>query len=117
VRAIPAAYYRFALSCDGMARAERASVRSGTPLETPIPSGDVPLGAPAQVRFGVWAVGSELRFFLNGRYQFSVSDKSYASGAIGVFARSAGDTPTAITFSDFVVYDVNYVPSTKTPHP
>ncbi len=117
VRASPAAYYRFALSCDGTARAERASVRSRTPLQNPIPSGDVPLGAPGEVRIGVWAVGTELRFFLNGRYQFSVSDKNYASGAIGVFARSAADTPVTITFSDFVVYDVTYLPPTRTPKP
>lgn len=117
VRAIPAAYYRFALSCDSTARAERISVGTRSPLQVPAPSGDAPPGAPGEVRIGVWAVGSEMRFFLNGRYQFSVSDKNYASGAIGVFARSAGDTPVTITFSDLVIYDVVYSPPTKTPKP
>jgi hypothetical protein len=117
VRAIPAAAYRFALACDGTARVDRASVRSRTPLQAPVPSGDVPPGAPGEVRLGVWAVGTELRFFLNGRYQFSVNDKSYASGAIGVFAHSTGDTPVTVTFSDLVVYDVSYSPPTRTPSP
>ena len=66
---------------------------------------------------GVWAVGSDLRFFLNGRYQFSVNDKNYLSGTIGVFAHSVADTPIAVTFSDLMVYDVSYSPPTKTPRP
>lgn len=117
VRAVPAAAYRFALSCNGMERADRAGVNSTLPLQPPIPSGDVPLGAPGEVRMGVWAVGSELRFFLNGRYQFSVNDKSYASGTVGVFARPDGDTPVTVTFSDFTVYTVHYVFPTRTPKP
>jgi len=117
VRAIPVAYYRFALSCDGKARVERVSVETREPLQSPMPSGDVPPGAPGEVRIGVWAVGSEMRFFLNGRYQFSVNDKNYSSGAIGVFAQAAGNTPVTVTFSDLVVYDVTYSPPTKTPKP
>jgi hypothetical protein len=115
VRAIPAAAYRFALSCDGLARVERASVRTRILLQPPVLSGDVPPGAPGEVRLGIWAVGTDLRFFLNGRYQFSVTDKSYPSGTIGVFAYSQGDTPVTVTFSDLVVYDVSYLPSKKTP--
>lgn len=117
VRAIPVAYYRFALTCNGSERVDRVSVRSRTPLQPPLASGDVPTGAPGEVRLGVWAAGAELRFFLNGRYQFSVTDKNYLSGGIGVFAHSAGDTPVTVTFSDLVVYDVAYSPPTKTPKP
>ena len=117
LRAIPAASYRFALSCSGTERLDRAGVNSTVSLQSAVASGDVPLGAPGEVRIGVWAVGSELRFFLNGRYQFSVNDKSYASGTIGLFARTGGDTPVTVTFSDFVVYDVNYTFPTRTPKP
>lgn len=111
------AAYRFALSCDGSARVERFSIGQAHPLQPPVLSGDVPPGAPGQVRLGVWAVGPELRFFLNGRYQFTVTDKSYASGGIGVFAQSAGDTPVTVTFSDLVVSAVTYIPPTRTPLP
>ena len=111
------ASYHFALSCDGTARVERISVGTREPLQSPMPSGDVPPGAPGEVRIGVWAAGSEMRFFLNGRYQFSVNDKNYLSGALGVFARAAGNTPVTVTFSDLVVYDVTYSPPTKTPSP
>jgi hypothetical protein len=58
-----------------------------------------------------------MRFFLNGRYQFSVSDRNYLSGTLGVFARSLGDTPVTVTFSDLVVSEVTYIPATRTPLP
>ncbi len=117
IRAIPVAYYRFALSCDGMVRLERVSIGKRELLQPQVRSGDVPPGAPGEVRLGVWAAGPEMRFFLNGRYQFSVSDKSYLSGTLGVFARSTGETPVTVTFSDLVVSEVRYIPSTRTPQP
>ncbi len=113
VRANAVAYYRFALVCNGTERAERFSTRTRVLLQPVMPSGDVPPGSPGEVRIGIWAYGPNLRFFLNGRYQFSVNDKSYASGTIGVFAHSAGDTPVTVTFSNLVVYDLTYQPPPK----
>ncbi len=113
VRANAVAYYRFALICNGTERAERASSRSRALLQPAIPSGDVPPGSPGEVRIGLWVDGPEMRFFLNGRYQFSVTDKSYASGTIGVFAHSMGDTPVTVTFSDLVVYDLQAQPASS----
>jgi len=117
VRASAAAYYRLALICNGTLRLDRVTSHSHQILQPAIPSGDVPNGAPGEVRMGVWAVGSDLRFFLNGHYQFSVNDKNYPSGTLGVFAHSLADTPVAITFSDLTIYDVNYQAPTKTPTP
>jgi len=34
-----------------------------------------------------------------------------------VFARSEGEMPMSVTFSDLKVYDVDYVPPTRTPNP
>jgi len=117
VRASAIAYYRLVLMCNGTLRLDRVSTNSHELLQPAIPSGDVPTGAPGEVRMGVWAVGTDLRFFLNGRYQFGVNDKNYPSGTIGVFTHSVADTPVAVTFSDLTVYDVNYSPPTKTPRP
>jgi len=111
------AYYRYVILCNGTVRVDRFSVKTPHLLSSPIPSADVPPGAPGEVRLGVWAVGSEFHFFLNDHYQFSVSDKNYSAGAIGVFARSTGETPVTVTFSDLKIYDVTYLPPTITPHP
>lgn len=111
------AYYRFVLACNGTSSADRISVGSPRVLQPPTPSGDVPVGAPGTVRLGVWARGSEFHFFVNGRYQFTTSDKSYSAGGIGVFARAGGDTPVTVTFSDLAVYDVSSNVPAETPTP
>ena len=117
LRAVGSSYYRFVLSCDGQVRVER--VKSGVKIviREPVPSGDAPPGAPGEVRIGIWAVGSEMRLFLNGRFQFTAMEKTFPSGAFGVFARSAGETPVSVTFSDLTVYDVRYIAPTRTPGP
>lgn len=117
VRANTVAYYRFTLSCNGLVGAERDSGPKRQVLQTPISSGDVPQGAPSEVRIGVWAVGTEMRLFLNGHYQFSVSDANYSSGTLGVFVNSAGSNAAAVSFSDLSVQDVTYQPPTETPQP
>ena len=117
VRSVGSSFYRFVLSCNGFIHVER--IKNGTKLiiYEAVPSGDAPLGAPGEVRIGMWAVGSEMRLFLNGRFQFSIIEKTFPSGAFGVFARSMGDTPVTVTFSDLTVYDVDYVFPTRTPNP
>ncbi len=116
-------YYRFAVVCNGTVRAERVSVNQRSVLYPPGPSGDAPPGAPAEVRIGVWAVGREMRFFLNDHYQFTILDTNLAAGTLGIFARSSGSTPVTVSFSDLVVKTVSYIsptPSltpTRTPIP
>ena len=117
VRASAVTYYRFSLTCNGQAHAERISLQERHDLHEPVMSGDVPPGAPGEVRIGVWAAGSELRLFLNGRFQFSFTDKNISSGTVGVFASADGDTPVTVTFSDLRVRSVEYNPPTKTPAP
>lgn len=117
VRANAVTYYRFSLTCSGRAHAERISVRERHDLHEPIISGDVPPGAPGEVRIGVWAAGPELRLFLNGRFQFSITDLNLSSGTVGVFARAVGETPVTVTFSDLVINSVIYNPPVYTPTP
>jgi hypothetical protein len=117
VRANVVAYYRFSLSCNGTVSAERVSGQKRQILQSAVPSGDAPPGAPGEVRIGVWAVGTEMRLFLNGRYQFSVSDANYASGTMGVFVNAAGNTAATVSFSDLSVQDVINLPPTQAPSP
>jgi hypothetical protein len=115
VRGIGLNYYRFILSCNSQVSSERVNAGIKLSIQEAIPSGDAPRGAPGEVRIGVWAVGGDIRFFLNGRYQFSINDKSFPSGAFGVFVRSEGATPMSVTFSELTVYEVDYLPPTRTP--
>jgi len=117
IRSTGTSFYRFTLTCNSTVSAERYRSSVRLLMQEPTPSGDAPPGAPGEVRIGMWAVGSEMRFFLNGRFQFSISDPSSPIGSFGVFARGAGDTPVSVTFSDLTVYDVDYVPPTRTPIP
>lgn len=117
VRANAVAYYRFSLTCNGEVFMERISVGKRELLQSPLPSGDAPRGAPGEVRIGMWAVGSELRLFLNGRYQFGVSNTAYPSGTIGVFVNSAGDNPVVVSFSRLTIQEVDYSFPTATPKP
>jgi hypothetical protein len=116
VRGVGSSFYRFVLTCDGEVRAERISGGTRLPIYDPVPSGDV-ARPPGEVRIGVWAVGEEMRLFLNDRYQFSVRDPKFPIGAFGVFVRSNGDEPVSVTFSDFEVSEVDYILPTKTPLP
>jgi len=117
MRAIGNSFYRFVFSCDRMIHVERVKSSTRLIIYNPISSGDVPPGAPGEVKIGIWAVGSEMRLFLNGHYQFSVIEKTFPSGAFGVFAQAKGDSPVTITFSDLKVYDVSYLFPTQTPSP
>lgn len=117
VRANAASYYRFSLYCNGTASVERISRLERHVLHEPVSSGDVPPGAPGVVRIAIWAYGSELRFFLNDRYQFSIEDMNLSSGTVGAFALSNGNTPVTVIFSDLVVRAVEYKPPQETPMP
>ena len=105
-------HYRFAVSCDGQARLERSISGSRLPLLDWQPSGDAPIAAPAEVKLGVWTVGSEMRFFLNDRYQFTVRDPVLHAGSLGFFVYASGVTPITASFSDLSVFSVSYVSPT-----
>jgi len=67
----------------GRKRLER--VRGGVtyPLLGWLPAMTHPWEAPAQIKLGVWAVGREMRLFLNETYQFSLTDPVFSAGTSG----------------------------------
>ncbi|MBV6397269.1 MAG: hypothetical protein HFACDABA_02879 [Anaerolineales bacterium] len=109
VRAIPRAYYRFAVACNGEVRAERIAGNERLILHPPYHTGNA-RGAPSEIRMAVWVFKNEMRFFLNDIYQFSVSDNNLPSGSIGFFVRSAGPTPVTVAFADLALQKLNYSP-------
>jgi hypothetical protein len=102
----PSNFYRFSLSCDGRVRYDRVYAGTASSPQGWIPSASVPPGAPSSSRLALWAVGKEMRFFVNDQYQFTVSDPLLPSGAIGVFARSGGETAVTASFSNLIVHAI-----------
>lgn len=104
--ASPGDFYRFSLSCDGQVRLDRVVGGSASSPQPWTLSGSVPPGAPSSSRLAVWAVGREMRFFINDQYQFTVSDPLLPSGNLGVFARSGGEMDVTVSFTDLLVRDI-----------
>lgn len=115
LRAIPTMYYRFAINCNGEVRVDRVRPGERIMLQSPQPTNDVPHGGPSEIRIGVWAAGSEMRFFVNNHHQFTVIDGSFQTGTLGVFVHASDDSPITISFSDLIVWAVNYIPPASTP--
>jgi hypothetical protein len=99
-------YYRFSLSCNGQVRLDRISGGNASSPQPWVLSGSVPPGAPGSALIGVSAVGSQMRFFVNGQFQFSIQDPLLTSGGVGVFARSTEKMAVTVNYSDLVIYEV-----------
>lgn len=104
--ASPGDYYRFSLSCNGQVRLDRVIDGQASSPQPWMLSGAVPPGAPAISHLGISAAGSEMSFFINGEYQFSVHDPSLPSGSLGLFARSTNNKAVTVSFYDLRVYEV-----------
>jgi hypothetical protein len=96
-------FYRFSLSCDGRTRLDKSYQYTISSPQPWVMSGAIPPGAPSTSRLAVWAKGKEMRFYANGEYLFTVSDRSLASGNLGVFVRSAGEDDLTVSFSDLII--------------
>ena len=105
-------YYRFTVNCSGQLRLERVRDGVAYPLSAWLSSGDAPSGAPSQCKLGVWAVGREMRVFLNDQYQFSLLDPVFSTGTLGFFIFASGQNPVTVSFSDLSVYSVFYISPT-----
>jgi len=115
--------YRYLLNCSGKTRVEQVREYRTLPLLDWTISGDAPVGAPGLVKMGVWTAGTEMRFFLNGRYQFTLLDPLFKNGSLGVFVNSTSPDGMNISFSELTIHSIAYVSPTpsatpsKTPTP
>lgn len=99
-------YYRFLVNCKGDARAERIRNSQSWPMQDWTPAGVIP-GAPVVTHLHVWANGSEMQFFVNDVYIFTVKDPVFSSGQIGLFARSAGETALTVNYQNLVISEID----------
>ena len=99
----PIDYYRLMVNCNGQVRMERLKNGKVVLLQDWITSGQIFPGGMIRLRLGVWALKDEMRVFVNDVYHFTVRDPVWISGQVGVFARSAGETPLTVNFSHLVV--------------
>lgn len=106
--------YRYTLGCNGQVRVERLKGNIVSPLQNWLPSADAPMAAPAQVTMGVWASGVEMRFFLNGHYQFNVVDPVFRFGTLGLFSNSTSANGVNVSFRDLTVHEVAFLSPTPT---
>ena len=106
--------YRFLLNCKGETSADYISAGNITTLQKWVPSGDVPPGAPGLVKVSVWASRNEMRYYLNGHYQFGVLNAYRRSGSLGVTANALSPDGMNISFSDLTIRSVDYVSPTPT---
>ncbi|MBT3322505.1 MAG: hypothetical protein HN392_09505 [Anaerolineae bacterium] len=116
-RASSDAHYKYALACDGTLRLEyKKAYNRPRLLAGPFGSANAPLGSPGDVRLGVWMAGSEMRFYLNDRFQFAITDRLLSdAGTIGVFAQTAPENSAmTVTFSNLVLHSVGYTSPTPT---
>lgn len=99
-------FFRFGLNCRGEVRLDRLVGGDASSPQPPAMSGAVPPGAPSTSRLAVWASGKDIRFYVNGQYQFSVRDSRLLTGGIGVYARSASGEAVTVNFSQLSVYSI-----------
>lgn len=107
VRALDGDHYRLALSCDGRVKIDRFYNGGLSRQAGWLTSGAVPAVAPGTSRLAVWAAGSQMRFFVNDLYVFTLTDSLLYKGTIGVFVHTAGEGDVSVSFSNLEVWDVN----------
>ena len=95
--------YRYLANCQGELSLERVIYDKQAQLIPWTPARRLQPGAPAKNRLGIWAKQGILYFFVNDTYQFELPARQGLSGVMGVTARSAGDLPQTVIFSDLQV--------------
>ena len=100
-------FYRFGVSCNGQVRLERLKGGVGQVLHDWSISAQALPNSSGSYKLGVWAVGGELRLYIDDVLQFSASDASLSSGGLGLYARSMGETVVTVSFSSLAVYQAS----------
>jgi hypothetical protein len=98
--------YLFKLNCEGKARAEVLKNLKPAVLADWTASPAIAPGAPAENTLLVWAGGSQLHFFVNGRHLFSAVDQTFTNGTYGFYIYDRTSGGASVSFDDLVVRSV-----------
>ncbi|MEK6221995.1 MAG: hypothetical protein N2D54_07075 [Chloroflexota bacterium] len=100
-------YFRLGIDCNGHIGVDRMLKGIFYPI-LPKQIFAFSLGsAPVANRIGIWALGQELRFFLNDQFLFSITDNVFGAGTIGAYVRTGKNTPgISVSFSQLKVWNV-----------
>ena len=93
-------FYRWIITCEGKMRLER--LRDGVPAV--LQDWTAAVARPDADRLSIWLSGTEMKFYIDGIFQFGVHDPVFPTGSIGVFARSGGENALTVNFSDLQIY-------------
>ncbi len=100
-------FYRLAISCGGTVKVSRSSEGNLFSVIPSMPVNFHQTGPPGTVKIGFLANGTEIRFFINDQFLFSVQDIVLRSGTIGTFIHSQGGSTVSVNFSDFALWEID----------
>ncbi len=109
-------HYRFALTCEGLARVSRVIQEQEVVLIPPTETYAVFPGLRVENHLAIWASGTQFRFFINDLEVFSIQDKELDSGGFGLFVRSRHSQQTTVSFDDVALHEIQLTP-TATEYP
>jgi hypothetical protein len=66
--------------------------------------------APAENTLMVWAAQDQFHFYVNDKYLFSVSDKTFADGTLGFYIYDRTNGGESVSFSNLTVKAVKVSP-------
>jgi hypothetical protein len=98
------------MTCTGQLRLERLINGNASVVQDWTPAVGLTATIANSYRLGVWASGSDLRFYVNDVFQFNHKEGTLPSGGIGVYARSMKDNIVTINFSNLQIWQAGAAP-------
>ena len=90
-------------NCLGQTQFLRSSGGKLSPLSDWAANGKIRPGAPQKFTVGLRVDGESVELYLNGVFQYEISDPSSGSGGIALLAETSGVAPLTVSFSNLSI--------------
>lgn len=97
-------YDRLWFNCLGQTRVERRHNGKMLPLSDWAANGKVRPGAPQKFTVGLKVDGDTIEVYLNGAFQYELTDDVLETGGIGLTARTSGVSPLTVSFTNLQLF-------------